>query len=294
MDDLQMLGTLLEKPGPSAEVTARGRNRLHAAATSGPARRRRFTWPAIALSAATAGTAVIMAVSGLSPTATPNGPPAVVSGRQVLLAAATTAEARPAGSGTFWHVKTVQWDSRSSATSESWTRRDGREWQRRESQRLIRVSGSSAFSVAGTVLTFRQIQGLPTDPAALKARITGLLGKKKLPPNITEVGLGHDPRLIQSLVDLLARVPAPPRVRATAFRVLAGLPGVSRAGSVSGGQTLLIRGPWGDARMVVDPATSLVRGLTITAPPRSEHRVAWLADQSISFPTAEWTMVPPK
>lgn len=294
MDDLQMLGTLLEKPGPRPEVTARGRNRLHAAVTSGPARRRRFTWPAIALSAATAGTAVVMVVSDLSPTAAPNGPPAGVSGRQVLLAAATTAEARPAGSGTYWHVKTVQRDPRSSITSESWTRRDGREWQRRESQRLMRVNGPSAFSIAGTVLTFRQIQGLPTDPAALKAKLTGLVGKEKLPPGFTEVGLGHDPLLVQSLVDLLARVPAPPRVRATAFRVVAGLPGVSRAGSASGGQTLLIHGPWGDARMVVDPATSLVRGLTITAPPRSEHRRAWMANQSISFPTAEWTMVPPR
>jgi hypothetical protein len=103
------------------------------------------------------------------------------------------------------------------------------------------------------------------------------------------VGLGRDPRLIQSLVDLLSRVPAPPKVRAAAFRVIAGLPGVSRAGQTADGQTLLIRSDEGDVRLVVDPATSIVRGWSATPPPVRKRGNAWLADQSVSFPVAEWT-----
>jgi hypothetical protein len=138
-------------------------------------------------------------------------------------------------------------------------------------------------------MTFARIQRLPTRPAALKAEITGLLGKEKLPPNVKVVGLGRNPRLVQSLVDLLSRVPAPPKVRAAAFRVIAGLPGVSRAGQTADGQTLLIRSDGGDVRLVVDPATSVVRGWTATPPPVRKRGGAWLADQSVSFPVADWT-----
>ncbi|MDN3358895.1 CU044_5270 family protein [Actinomadura sp. DC4] len=291
MDDLRMLGTLLDRPGPSADVTARGRDRLRAAA-HGPVRRRRFTWPAVALGTVATATAAIVVVSDLSPTATPNGPPPPVaaSGRQILLAAATIAAARPAGSGAYWHVKTVYRNPRLSKFIESWTRKDGRQYVRNGSKRPVRVGGErTAFSIFSMDLTFEQIQSLPTDPAALKAKITederGMAGHV--------VGPGRDPLMVQSLTELLARVPAPPKVRATAFRALAGLPGVSRAGSTPDGQTLLIRNDREDMTMVVDPATSLVRGWTITAPPPSRDTPAWMGKQSVSVPTAEWTARPP-
>jgi hypothetical protein len=295
MDDLRAIGALLTKPAPSTEVTARGRDRLRAAAR-GPARRRRFIWPVAALGAAAAATAAIVVVSDLSPTATPNTatpngppPPAAVSGRQILLAAATTAETRPAGAGTYWHVKTVYGDSRSSESRESWTRRDGREYWRNGSARPALIHGTTAFDVADAQMTFRRIQELPTSPAALKAEITRLLDPNLLPPGAKVIGPGRNPRLILSLIDLLARVPAPPKVRAAAFRVIAGLPGVTRAGSASGGQTLLIRGDAGDMSLVVDPATSLVRGWSIASPDMRERGAAWMADQYCSIPTAEWT-----
>jgi hypothetical protein len=288
MDDLRTIGALLTKPAPSAEVTARGRDRLRAAAR-GPARKRRFTWPVAALGAAAAATAAIVIVSDLSPTATPNGPPSPVSGRQILLTAATTAETRPAGSGTYWHVKTVYGDTRSTETFESWTRRDGKEYWRTRSGRPTLTRGTSTFTIAGTDMTFQRIQRLPTDPAALKAEITRLAGRQKFPPHVKITGIGQNPLLIQPLMDLLARIPAPPKVRAAAFRVIAGLPGVSRAGQTAGGQTLLIHSADGDVRLVVDPATSIVRGWTATAPPPDKRGRSWLGDQSVSYPVAEWT-----
>jgi hypothetical protein len=146
-----------------------------------------------------------------------------------------------------------------------------------------------AFTIAGTGMSFTRIQRLPTDPAALKAEITRLVGRERLPFRGKVTGIGREPLLIQPLIDLLAPVPAPPKVRAAAFRAIAGLSGVSRAGQTAGGQTLLIHSDDGDVRLVVDPATSIVRGWTATAPPVGKRGRSWLADQSVSFPVAEWT-----
>lgn len=298
MDDLRMIETLLTKPGPSEEVTVRGRERLREE-TAGTAKRRRLTWrvtaPVAALAAAATAAAVIFADG--SPTATPNGPPAVTaSGRQILLAAAVAAETRPAGTGTYWHVKTVYSDQRSSESRESWTRRDGREYVRNDSGPVVRIHGSpSAFGMMGGQLTYAQIQRLPADPAALKAKLAGMIRTGldgRLAGHV--VGVGKDPLLIQSLTDLLARVPAPPKVRAAAFRAIASLPGVSRAGSAPNGQTLLIHGDAGDVRMVVDPATSLVRGYTAAPPSPLPRHGAWLGKQSVMFPAAEWTSTLPR
>jgi hypothetical protein len=291
MDDLRMIDALLAKPDPSPEVRARGRERL-LAATRRPARKRRFTWPVAAVAASAA--AITAVVVGLTSTAAPNGPPvspATTAGRRVLLAAAVTAAARPAGSGTYWHVKTVYSDQRGSSFIESWTRRDGREYVRTGPGRPVLHGSPIAFGIAGTTLDFTRIQQLPTDAAALKAELTRLLRTRKdaVSRGVLVGGPGRDPVLIDALTDLLARVPAPPGVRAAAFRVIAGLPGVRRVGSAAGWQTLLIHGDGGDMRLVVDPATSLVRGWTDIAPPPDRRGGTLLADQSVSVPTAEWT-----
>lgn len=140
-------------------------------------------------------------------------------------------------------------------------------------------------------MSFTRIQELPTDAAALKTELTRPLQTRKdvVSRGVLVGGPGRDPLLIDALTDLPARVPAPPGVRAAAFRAIAGLPGVSRVGSAPGGQILLIHGDGGDMRLVVDPATSLVRGWTDTAPPPDRRGGAWPADQSVSVPTAEWT-----
>lgn len=158
----------------------------------------------------------------------------------------------------------------------------GRPWWRRESDPSLRRT------TGDTSLTFEQIQRLPADPSALKAKLARMLKARKLPVPLDHIiGPGRDPQLIESLTSLLARMPTPPKVRAAAFRAIASLPGVTRVGSAPGGQTLLIRGDAGDMRLVVDPATSLVRGWT--ASPPAKRKSAWLANQSVSIPTAEWT-----
>jgi hypothetical protein len=55
-------------------------------------------------------------------------------------------------------------------------------------------------------------------------------------------------------------VPAPPQVRAAAFRAMAAMPGVTSLGPVHGGQRLRFSlGSHQFATLAVDPATSQVR-----------------------------------
>jgi hypothetical protein len=61
-------------------------------------------------------------------------------------------------------------------------------------------------------------------------------------------------------VDLLYYVPTPPAVRAAAFRAMASFPDVKSLGRVEGGQDLSIAyGPGEQERVVINPATSMVR-----------------------------------
>ncbi|MGD0553898.1 MAG: hypothetical protein ABSA93_02845 [Streptosporangiaceae bacterium] len=99
-------------------------------------------------------------------------------------------------------------------------------------------------------LTYDETQQLPTNPAPLKAWLARY--------ERTDISMAD------ALIALQFEVPAPPRVRAAAYRVLASFPDVKNLGPVKGGQELLISFPSGGGwiKLVVDPATSLVRNET--------------------------------
>jgi hypothetical protein len=296
MDDVQMLSALLTKPDPATEVIDRGRHQLQNAAR-GPVRRRRVSRPLVGLGlvGAAAATAAIVVVSGgAKPTDNPNGPPAAasLSGRQVLLAAATTAESRPVGSGTYWHVKTISEmrNHQRSSYVELWTRRDGREYFGLKDGTVVRDHGSAeAFSIPGATLTFGQIQQLPTDPGALKAKIAGVVDAWRLPKELELSKEGKGDAVFDTLISLLSRIPAPPKVRAAAFRAIASFPNVKDLGTVTGGRALQISFAGGDKKMVIDPKTSLVKSWTITAGLGQAQY-----DTTGSVLTAEWTNTLPR
>jgi hypothetical protein len=106
-------------------------------------------------------------------------------------------------------------------------------------------------------VTFHQLQQLPASPAALKAWLRAF---QRDFTRQTGLHVADPAALIQSLIQLVAGVPAPPQVRAAAFRVLATLPNVTRLGPVHGGQALRIAlGGNEHATLIVDPATSQAR-----------------------------------
>ncbi|HEV2377145.1 MAG TPA: hypothetical protein VGS19_33895 [Streptosporangiaceae bacterium] len=238
------------------------------------------------------GLATAAVVSGFmviaSVTASPGSSPAIGlhgagrSARQMLLTAAVAAARAPAWSGAYWYVKTTTVLPHYRETDESWTRRDGTTWVRAgrktagrvmrfphldtvwqlsgDPGALLQLQGKGPLTVGvapphpdrlpSDQVTFGQLQRLPTNPAALKALIISIQPSSGL-PDPEHVGV------FLALTNLVAGMPAPPQVRAAAFRALATLPGVTSTGPVPGGQGLrLWLGGHQAATLTVDPATS--------------------------------------
>ena len=296
------------------ELTAAGGN------AQVPGRVRRFRLPGMGMRLVVAGAKAAAIVAGVSftvgsgakaPAASQGRGAAAsqLSARQILLAAATTAAARPAGSGTYWYVRTTTSEPGFYYSEEKWMRPDGQAWVLggKSGGKLLKYSdqlprGATPFTLAGNPgafsslegvptetypsvpyawrvgdVTFRQLQHLPTSPAGLKAWLVAFNR------NFDSLNGTPDPHhwgVFDSLTILVAELPAPPRVRAAAFGVIASLPNVTSLGAVNGGQGLLVSlDRHLHATLVVDPATSQVR-YTLTASgtaqsPSSVSEIGW-------------------
>ncbi|GAA2115328.1 CU044_5270 family protein [Actinomadura alba] len=272
MDDLKLLRTMLAQPEPSPEVADRSRNRLRNR-MRGPARRqrsggRRTGWTVAGLGLAAAATTVALVISNvIGPTGTPNGPPAVAqpSARQVLLAAAATAESVPEGSGTYWHVTMTHGPSIGGRRkTEMWFRRDGLGWVSVKPGEVSKLARWQVTTFSLTGMSSNQLQNLPTDPAALKTWILNAMKSRrskgdppfKYEPSTLEVNLVH------VLNEMLYYLPVQQKVRAAAFRALASLPSIKRVGAVKEGQVLVYMSGPGPGQvgiqMIVDPKTTRV------------------------------------
>ncbi|GII80074.1 hypothetical protein Sru01_50560 [Sphaerisporangium rufum] len=266
MDDLNTLATLLAAPEPSPEAAERSLRRLQRRMRR-PARPRHMAWPAAGLGLAAAATAAVLLLPGaVEPTATPNGPPAAavrLTGGQILLAAATTAARASEGSGAYWYVRTR---SDGGDAFESWTARDGRTRVRGEKTagRTVELGPRTSFRLGGLPVDFDRLEKLPAEPDALTAWIADGVARGDITTSAGRLdAAGQERAVLTGLVSLVSQLPASPEVRAAAFRALAGHPGVESAGAAGGGEALRI--PAGDGepvRLVVDPATSRVRGTT--------------------------------
>lgn len=291
MDDLQMLADALAAPEPSRAVADRSRRRLQRRMRDA-APRRRIGWAASgsSLAGAAAAAAVVLWSGVASPGGTPGEP--APSAARVLLAAATTAARTPEGRGAYWHVATrVAGPGGSGAVvAGTWVGRDGTTWMRgtKTRGRLVRLTQPRPFRLAGLPLTVARLRRLPTRAAALTAWIAdavrhggGRTSAGRPGPELRRVAV------VGSLTALVSQLPAPPRVRAAAFRALAALPGVRSLGAVAGGQGLTIPLPGGRARLVVDPATSRVRGTSFLV--TADGAETWLPATRSATVRAGWT-----
>ncbi|WP_214409510.1 CU044_5270 family protein [Sphaerisporangium fuscum] len=315
MDDIEMLHAARpQTEAPSRATSTAARAALMEHATSPRPRHRpvrrllpsRFRLAGAAvLAAGVTAVAVVVATPTGPPTATldrgrpsaaglgherpsastPGGPSFQVrkSGRQILLAAATTAAATPEESGTYWYVrtaytKTTPGGDTGKSTVETWTRRDGASWVRQSSKgKVIDNNGdaghwSDGFDLEGTRLSYEQIQRLPTDPDELA---------KWLLQHATQA-LTPKAARTTTLIDVLSSMPAPPDVRAAAFRALAALPEVRSLGAVDGGEALSIKDSGGEIKLIVDPQAARLRGSSFAG---DEGK----ASGTITVEAAEWT-----
>ena len=230
-------------------------------------RHRRMGWLAggFSLAATAAAIAVILAAGtpgGSSPgRPAPSGPGnpqagavSQLSGRQILLAAATAAAAVPASTGTYWYVDELAPGSADRTTTQSWYTHDGTVYTMiPQDKGVFLASPHAGFSVGASSLTYRQIEQLPTSPAALTTWIT----RSFYHPSARPTTPGGPPQAVYSpppradipsevaisLSELLDQIPAPGAVRATAFRALAAMPDVTKLGEAHGRVVLRISGP---------------------------------------------------
>ena len=176
---------------------------------------------------AAAATAIAVVLSIGSTPAVPRGNPPVTGGasaarqegQRILLAAAMSAAAQPAG--TYWHFTIKTTMAGESQTSQEWIAHDMRYWSAQPACGTIPAGvvaqgpGYGGFALKdGNLLTYQQTEHLPTNPAALAAWFA-----RFTPPAWTT-----DSWIAGALIALEWLVPTPPMVRAAAFRAgLAGL-----------------------------------------------------------------------
>ncbi|MFI6904631.1 hypothetical protein ACIBKY_25450 [Nonomuraea sp. NPDC050394] len=254
MDDLDVIRTVLAKPGPSPEVVARRRAQLASRTRRGP-RGRRARWvllPAVAAVAAAAAFVIVPA----SPS----------SAREVLLVAATAAESTPEGSGTYWHVTITK---PAGPAEEYWYRRDGQFWLKGEGLKgeggLFKWPGEpQPFRIGPLSMTFEQLRGLPQEETALTDRLREEVDGAGIR---TSAGTPGPAELrgftVEALISLISEAPVSPEVRAAAYRALAALPDVTDLGEGDGGRRLEVPLSSGRAIVVVDPETARVRNTPV-------------------------------
>jgi hypothetical protein len=303
MDELDMLRDVLTKPEPSSAAVSRGRHELQQLISGKRrVRARRPGWriAGLGLTAAAAAGAVAAAVvmspgtrtgappqprrtAALPQRPAPSGQPAQ-SVQQVLLTAAASAQRAPAGAGTYWYVRT--WaafnDDHTLMLLETWTTRDGQWWIRdsKSHGQPVKMAPNvlGPFMLGGQELTFSQLQNLPADPAALTRWIVTNAeqhGSKSGGPLTDKAQERAD--IFASLTSLLCTLPDPPQVRATAFRALAALPGVTSLGAVHAGQR---------ATLIVNPATGQIIGTNYIVTNEGDEMLQTVPNATV---TGQWT-----
>jgi hypothetical protein len=297
MNDLHAVGAVLAPDEPPQDVVDRSRHRLQQHIRDGvPMPRKRNGWlmagVGVTVTAAAAAVTIVALPAEDTPTPRSHGqrttqPAKTVTGQDILLAAATAAERAPEGSGTYWHITVDLSDDR----YEYWIGPTGQMWFRgRKTNGQVMLfdpdPNPAPFSLFLVNVTREQLRAMPTEPEPLKAWIVDALAHStattsKGPLDDEDRKLG----LFLSLVALVSTVPAPPAVRAAAFRAIAAYPGVRSLGAVPGGQGLEM--PEG-RRLVVDPSTGRVNGTSFFVMDGAVYGVGEDDTQGAKI-TAEWS-----
>ncbi|MEU4768826.1 CU044_5270 family protein [Actinosynnema sp. NPDC023794] len=301
MDDLQALRAALAADDPSQDVVDRSRHLLQNRVRGGRASRKRAGWLTVGVGLTVTAAAAALAFSTLpappggpatalgTGTPTESPPAAAVSAPEILLAAATSAGRSPEGSGAYWHV-TARFAGERARVDEYWINPDGRAWFRgvRTGGKVVPMGERrpKPFPLVAVDLSLEELRALPTDPGALKSWIAEAVehadARTSAGGRLSAVGRAE--ATFYSLIALVSTVPAPPEVRAAAFRAIASYPDVESTGAVPGGQGLEL--PRGE-RLVVDPATGRVNGTSMFI--TFDSRVYATADLGGAGVDAEWT-----
>jgi hypothetical protein len=186
------------------------------------------------------------------------------TGRQILLAAAiSVARQQP---GKYWHmlINENQVNIPGGGVNDvddQWVAHDGSSWTSPPckaglSGKVVMNIGGLSFGLGNPRKPFPSwsydlVQRWPANAAALEARIATYTTNKS--------------EELQALVALELVVPAPPGVRAAAYRAIAMFPGVQDRGPVQGGHAVFVPPrDGGPLLLVLDPSTGLIHSQTWT------------------------------
>ncbi|MDX3850185.1 hypothetical protein [Streptomyces sp. AK02-01A] len=226
-------------------------------------RTRRFLVSAATVAAVAVGAAVYptLGFGGRAPT--------TADAASFLHEVADSAADRPASQAPYWKVtasSAIPFTGKRTVSRVSWLSRTGMVTRTGDGPAFDFPAGKGkdalmSWDVVGKAVTWDDLRTLPTDPAALQARLLG-----------GATGPVAQDALFNGIDALLSRAPAGPRLRAALYEVLAGIPGVRLAGEVkdsTGRDGTAVELDNGDrrSRLVISPATTqlletevLVRG----------------------------------
>jgi hypothetical protein len=312
--DLERVRELLpEQPPPSRGSQAKARARLLRLA--GRRRRPMVRFAAVGIAAA----AVLALLLGplyltgvldrrddpqaIDPAVSPSSAASDTAARNVLLGAARQVDAlQPEPVGAYWHVRSLISVPRSVGSDpeesrlieENWTARDsGQSWSgscgldgKPTPCRLGEAGVGFALGERSNV-DYAAVEALPDDVEGLRQYLL-----KHRPAEAGE----SDQWLFSSASALLADLPASPQVRAAAFRLLAGLPGVVSQGTVQDSQgrsgtaiALLDNGSGVDStlQLVVDPGSGKLLSRRLNAVSSTDGKPVKRA--TITYLSVGWT-----
>lgn len=209
---------------------------------------------------------------------------ALSAGRQILLAAAVTVAHQTPGK--YWHVVIrgasvgIPGSAGSYGNVDQWTARDGTFWtsppckQGLAGKVVMRMGGGvyETFGLGSISWTYNLVRHWPATAAGLKARIATYSHNKS--------------DQLSALTALELLVPAPPAIRAAAYRAIATFPGVQNRGPVRGGDALFIPAQdGGPLHLVIDPARGLIHSQNW---PEATGQMSW------TVLAAQWSNQLPK
>jgi hypothetical protein len=179
---------------------------------------------------------------------------------------------------------------------ETWNSRDGQTWFRGEKSggSVTKLNSPNPFVLGGARVSYEQIQALPTEPAALKTSIDQIISNGDVRTSGGKLtATQQEQAVFESLISLVSQLPAPQKVRAAAFRAIAGYPNVTSLGQVDGGLGLRITlQNSSTAQLVIDPASAQVRRTNFYV--SADGALVTAAEGGVFTLTSQWTDTLPK
>ncbi|WP_371782529.1 CU044_5270 family protein [Streptosporangium subroseum] len=138
----------------------------------------------------------------------------------------------------------------------------------RTAERLRGNWKGSAGDVAGDSMTWKEVRAIPGEPETLRSYLEERIGRLELAGSGMDVEEARAHILLRDCVGIISGLPASPEVRASAYRILASLPGIraegemtdplGRRGQTFGYQEEIEPGLFTRVQLVVDPSTGLL------------------------------------